>query len=315
MLERRSLGRTGLQVSSLGFGASSLGGVFRDIDESEGIRTVHHALDLGINLIDVAPYYGLTKAETVLGRALRGVQRDRYVLATKCGRYGPEAPDFDFTGDRITRSIDESLGRLGVDHVDLIQAHDVEFGDLDVVVEECIPAMRRAVEAGKARFVGITGLPLEVVLAVVDRVDAGSIDTVLSYCRYGLHDTALLDALPALEAAGIGVINASPLAMGLLTHRGAPAWHPAPKELQAACEAAAELCERRGARIEKLAVQYAVAELRIASTLVSSASPARMQSNVEALSDPIDEELLADVLAVLEPVHNQSWPSGIQENR
>ncbi len=237
MLEQRTLGRTGLQVSSLGFGASSLGGVFRDIDEAEGIRTVHHALDLGINLVDVAPYYGDTKAETVLGRALRGVDRDRYVLATKCGRYGPEAPDFDFSADRVTRSIDESLGRLGVDHVDLIQAHDIEFGDLDVVVHECLPAMRRMVEAGKARFVGITGLPLDVVLRVVDRLDPGTIDTVLSYCRYSLNDTALLDALPRLEAAGIGVVNASPLAMGLLTHRGAPDWHPAPPALKEACRA------------------------------------------------------------------------------
>src|SRR6187397_1107925 len=101
----RSLGNTGLQVSALSYGASPLGSVFRPIDEAEGIRTVHTALDLGINFIDVSPYYGLTRAETVLGKALRDVPRERYYLATKVGRYG--ADEFDFSAKRILASIDE----------------------------------------------------------------------------------------------------------------------------------------------------------------------------------------------------------------
>src|SRR5437588_5841913 len=129
---QRPLGRTGLQLSALSYGASPLGNVFRPIDEAEGIRTVHTALDLGINFIDVSPYYGLTKAETVLGKALATVPRDRYHLATKVGRYGEN--EFDFSAARVTRSIEESLGRLGVETIDLIQCHDVEFGDLNQVV-------------------------------------------------------------------------------------------------------------------------------------------------------------------------------------
>src|SRR3954454_18480260 len=114
-MEYRQLGKTVLQVSVLGYGASPLGGVFRDVDEPEGLRTVHIALDLGINFIDVSPYYGLTRAETVLGKALRGIARDRYFLATKVGRYGEDR--FDFSAARVTRSVDESLERLGVDHL------------------------------------------------------------------------------------------------------------------------------------------------------------------------------------------------------
>src|SRR3954447_24917260 len=113
----RQLGNTGLQVSVLGYGASPLGGVFREVDEAEGIRTVHTALDLGINFIDVSPYYGLTRAETVLGRALATVARDRYLLATKVGRYGES--EFDFSAARVTRSVEESLRRLGVETLDL----------------------------------------------------------------------------------------------------------------------------------------------------------------------------------------------------
>ena len=89
-MEYRVLGQTGLQVSALGYGASPLGSVFRPIDEAEGIRTVHTAIDLGINFIDVSPYYGLTKAETVLGEALATLPRDGYILATKVGRYGAD---------------------------------------------------------------------------------------------------------------------------------------------------------------------------------------------------------------------------------
>src|SRR3954463_5186356 len=133
-MQKRPLGSTGLDVSILSYGASPLGSVFRDVDQDEGIRCVRRALDLGINLIDVSPYYGVTKAETVLGKALQGVPRESYVLATKVGRYGDA--DFDFPAERVTASVDESLGRLGVDHIDLIQCHDIEFGDLDQVVEE-----------------------------------------------------------------------------------------------------------------------------------------------------------------------------------
>src|SRR3954466_8852058 len=102
-MQYRTLGATGVKVSALAYGGSSLGSAFRDIDEAEGIRSVHVALDHGINLIDTAPYYGATKAETVLGKALKGVARDRYILATKVARYGPNIADFDFSAARVTR--------------------------------------------------------------------------------------------------------------------------------------------------------------------------------------------------------------------
>ena len=87
-MDHRQLGATDLQVSSIGYGASSLGGVFHGVDEATGIRAVRTSLELGVTLIDVSPYYGLTVAESVLGKALVGVPRDSFVLATKVGRYG-----------------------------------------------------------------------------------------------------------------------------------------------------------------------------------------------------------------------------------
>jgi L-galactose dehydrogenase len=310
-VEYRTLGKTGLQVSALSFGASSLGGVFRDVQQDEAIRAVHVSLDLGINFIDVSPYYALTKAETVLGAALKGIARDRYLLATKVGRYGHTIADFDFSAKRVTASVDESLARIGVDHIDVIQCHDIEFGDLDQIVNETLPALRNLQQSGKVRFVGITGLPLKVICDVAERAE---IDTILSYCHYELNDTALLDLAAELKQKDIGVISASPLGMGLLSNRGTPDWHPAPALVKEVCAKAAAHCRERGASIEKLAVQFAVAHPQIATTLVGSASPDNMRRNVEWISEPTDQKLLDEVLAILKPIHIVTWQSGRPEN-
>jgi L-galactose dehydrogenase len=307
----RCLGQTGLKVSTLSFGASSLGGVFHEVDEADSIRTVHVAIERGINFIDVSPFYGLTKAETVLGKALKSIAHEKYILATKVGRYGHSIKDFDFSAPRVTASVDESLKRLGVDHIDLIQAHDIEFGDLSQVISETIPALRKLQKAGKARFVGITGLPLAALRTVVEAVP---IDTVLSYCHHELNDTALTELIPVLKRHRVGIISASPLGMGLLSHRGAPNWHPAPEAIKETCARAAAHCRARGASIEKLAVQYSLTNPDIATTLVGTANPKEMDQNIAWTNDPIDQILLAEVLAILKPVHNVSWPSGRPEN-
>ena len=307
----RKLGRTGLEVSILAFGGSSLGGAFRDIDEAGGIRAVHVAIDHGINLIDTAPFYGLTKAETVLGKALREIPREKYLLATKVGRYGYKEQDFDFSAGRVTRSVDESLERLGVDYVDFIQVHDMEFGDIDQIVTETIPALRKVQAAGKARFVGITCLPLKLFPQVLDRIDA---DQIQSYCHYCLNDTALADLLPYFRAKGVAVCNSAPLAMRLLSDEGPPAWHPAPAALAAKCAEAARFCRERGSSIGKLALQFSVANPDIPTNIVGTANPERVVQNIREVEEPLDEELLAGVLAILKPVHNVTWPSGRPEN-
>jgi aryl-alcohol dehydrogenase-like predicted oxidoreductase len=118
----RKLGSTGREVSVLGFGASALGGVFHDVTDEECIAVVHTALKSGINVIDTAPWYGQGRSEEMLGKALRGIPRNAYMLNTKVGRYEQEVENmFDFSAERITRSVDESLARMGVDYIDCIQ--------------------------------------------------------------------------------------------------------------------------------------------------------------------------------------------------
>ena len=142
----------------LSFGASSLGAEFRSIDLNEAIRCVEVALDGGMNLIDTSPYYGRGQSEVLLGYALKDVPRDSYYLCTKLGRYAPQ--HFDFSARRVMESVDISLERMGVEHLDMILCHDIEFVELDQIVSETIPALRQEAEKGKVRFIGVSGYPM-----------------------------------------------------------------------------------------------------------------------------------------------------------
>jgi L-galactose dehydrogenase len=314
-MEYRKLGNTGMNVSVLGFGASSLGGVFHDVNVDECIETVRIALDGGINIFDVSPAYGETRAETVLGKALLGIPRSQYYLATKIGAYSEAKGDYDYSAERTERSLHDSLERLGVNYVDLIQCHDIEFADHDQIVNETLPALHRLKSQGLARFIGVTGLPLKVFPSILDRVDPGIVDTILSFCHYELNDNSLATLIPYLMTKGVGIINASPTGMGLLTPGGVPDWHPASKTIIEGCRTVVQYCEIKGIDIVKLAIQYSCSHPYIATTLVSTSRPTNMRNNIAHVEEPMDQRLLAEVLELLEPVHNFNFTRGRPEHR
>ncbi|MBQ6194702.1 MAG: aldo/keto reductase [Prevotella sp.] len=308
------IGKTGMRVSALSFGASSLGGVFHGIREEEGIRAVHVAVDNGINFIDVSPYYGHLKAEQVLGKALREIPRDKYYLSTKVGRYGKDGVNtWDYSAERVTRSVYESMERLGIDYIDLINVHDIEFqaalpGGLQKVADETLPALVKLRDEGIVRHVGITDLQPENLQWVVDHSPEGTVESILCFCHYSLNDDMLTDYLDYFEERGIGVINASPFSMGLLSSRGAPDWHPAPESLRDACKRAAEYCAAQGYPIEELAIQFAVSlSPRIATTLFSSASPANVLRSISYVEKPIDWQLVEKVKEIIGDQQRVRW--------
>ncbi len=309
MMEYRSLGRTDLRVSSLGFGASPFGDAYGETHPEELNRAVACAIDHGINFFDVAPYYGLTLAETRLGAALQG-RRDRVVLMTKFGRYGLD--DFDFSAARLHKSIDESLARLKTDHVDILLAHDIEFGDMEQVVEETIPALEAIKKQGKTRFIGVSGLPLGVLMRAVE---TDKLDVVLSYCRYNLMIRDLDQHLtPVAKRHGSGLINASPLHMGLLTKKGPPDWHPAPAAVKKAAHAMEEYCASRGLSLPDVALRMALDYAPVATTLVGMSNVAEVERNIETLGSTTDPELFEDLRKIAGPSFNQIWESGRPEN-
>jgi L-galactose dehydrogenase len=314
----RVLGKTKLKVSVIGFGGAALAGGGRDwtqgkatIDPAENARAVRAALAGGINFFDVSPFYGATRAETELGAALSGIPRDQYFLATKVGRYWEK--EFDFSYKRVAASVDESLRRLRTDYLDVVQCHDIEFGDLDQVINETVPAITALKKSGKVRFVGVTGYALKSLWYVAGRVD---LDTVMSYCHYTLNDQTLTDLIPYLRDKKIGMMNAAPLGMGMLTGTGEPlpAWHPAPEELREACRAAAELCRQKEYPISDLALKFASDRSEIATTLVGMNTVKQVERNIAAIDKAPPPGLMKEVEKVLAGVKNKVWVSGRVEN-
>ena len=303
------IGKTGLRVSNLAFGASSLGGVFHGIREEEAIEAVHTAVDAGLNFIDVSPYYGHLKAETVLGKALKEIRRDRYVLSTKVGRYGKDGVNYwDYSARRAKESVYESMERLHVDYIDLINVHDVEFADLNQVVSETLPALVELKKEGVVGHVGITDLQPENLKWVIERSEEGTVESILNFCHYCLNDTLLKEYFDFFEGRGIGVINASPFSMGLLSMRGAPDWHPATPALREACARAARYCDEQGYPIDKLAIQYSTScNGHIATTLFSSANPKNVLKNVEYVNEPIDMQLVEKVQEIIGDQMGVRW--------
>ncbi|MBO5157312.1 MAG: aldo/keto reductase [Prevotella sp.] len=312
-MEYREIGKTGMKVSALSFGASSLGGVFHSIDEGRAVDAVYTAIDCGMNFIDVSPYYGHYKAETVLGKALKNIDRSKYYLSTKVGRYGKDGKNtWDYSAKRVTDSVYESMERLNIDHIDLINVHDIEFADrfysLDMIVEETLPALVELKQKGVVSHVGITDLQLPNIKYVIDHVAPGTVESVLCFCHYCLNDDAIADYLDYFEERGIGVINASPLSMGLLSQRGVPDWHPAPKPLVEVCKRAAEYCNEVGYPIEKLAMQYSVGNPRVTTTLFSSANPDNVRKNVQWVEEcEAPAEIVAKVREIIGDQMRVSW--------
>jgi L-galactose dehydrogenase len=305
----KSLGRTGLQVSVVGYGASPLGDEFGTADPKEGIRAVHYAIERGINYFDVAPYYGRTLAETRLGEALVG-RRDQVILATKMGRY--DVDRFDYSAGRVVQSVEESLRRLRTETIDIFQIHDIEYGKKDQIIGETLPAIFKLKDSGKVRFVGITGYPLGMLRDVAGAVD---VDTILTYCRYNLMDQAMDEILtPMAREKGIGLINASPLHMRVLTEKGAPEWHPAPKRVVGVGRQVAGYCRSQGVDIADLAMQFVLQHDDVATTLVGMSKVRTVERNIRSVGVVPDPELLANVMEMIEPVANVCWKEGRPEN-
>lgn len=309
-MKTRPLGRTGLQVPILSFGASSLGAEFRNVTLDEVLASVRVALECGLNFIDTSPFYGRGMSEVLLGLALKQVPRDSYTLCTKLGRY--DLAHFDFSAKRVAESVDVSLHRLGTDHLDIVLCHDVEFVPMQQIVDETIPALRKAQVAGKVRFIGISGYPMKAFKFVLGQTD---LDCVLSYNQYTLQNTRFADELvPELKARGIGAMNAGPFSARLLTNAPLPAWLKEPEEVKAAARKAAELCASRGVDLAQLALQFSCANPDIATTIAGSANPNNIRKWADWIAQPIDEELLRDVQAIFAPVKNVGHVEGLPEN-
>ncbi len=309
-MQTRRLGRTNLELPILSFGASSLGQEFRSVSLDEALRSVRVALDCGLNFIDTSPFYGRGMSEVLLGIALRDVPRDSYTVCTKLGRY--DLGHFEFSAKRVAESVDVSLHRLGTDHLDIILCHDIEFVPMQQIVDETLPALRKIQQQGKVRYVGFSGYPQKIFRFICEQAD---VDCVLSYNQYTLQNTRFLDeSVPYLKAKGVGVMNAGPFSARLLTNAPLPKWLKEPESVKAAARQAAEHCSKKGVDIAKLALQFSIAHPDITTTVAGSANPQNIRNWAQWASEPLDEQLLAEVQAIFAPVRNLGHLEGLPEN-
>lgn len=305
----RPLGNTGLHLPILSFGASSLGQEFRQVDIHEALRTIPVALECGMNFIDTSPFYGRGMSEVLLGVALRDIPRDKYILGSKLGRYAGR--HFDFSAKRVVESVDISLERMGVDHLDICLCHDLEFVDMQQIVDETLPALRKVQQQGKVRFVGVSGYPMKMFRYVLDRAP---LDVMLSYNHYTLQNTMLADLVPYLQSKQVGIMNAAPFSARLLTNAPLPPWHKATPQVRAVAKAAADHCAARGSDIAKLALQFSIAHPALSTCVTGSADPNRVRQWAAWAAEPIDEVLLKEVQQILAPIHNWYYIEGRPEN-
>jgi len=309
-MQTRTLGKTGLQLPILSFGAASMGEEYRKIDLNEALQSVHVALDCGMNFIDTSPYYGRGMSEVLLGMALRDVPRDRYILETKLGRY--DLNHFDFSARRVVESVDVSLHRLGVDYLDICLCHDIEFVKMQQIVDETLPALRKVQQQGKVRFIGFSGYPMKIFRFICDQT---GVDCVLSYNQYTLQNTRFADeVIPYIKAKGVGIMNAGPFSARLLTNAPLPKWLKEPENVKAAARRAAEHCAKKGVDIAKLALQFSIANPDITTTLAGSANPENIRKWARWASEPLDQALLAEVQEIFKPVKNIGHVEGLPEN-
>jgi len=305
------LGKTGMSVSRLSFGASALGAVFHPVDEAQAIKAVHAALDLGINYFDVAPAYGATLSESVLGKALHGIARDRYYLSTKVGKYTAPGSygndELNYSRARIRASLDESAARLGTEYFDIIHIHDIEYQDrkhTEWALTEGYETVQELKREGRIGNVSFGIYPMDLWKRIFTSIE---IDAALVHNHYCLNDTRMLELLPIAAEKGIGIVNGSPFASSLLTDRGPADWHPASAEDRAVFRTAAEFCKGQGTSISKLAIQFASQNAEIPTTLFSSSNPETVRRNVECHEEPYDAALLAEVRNILSPVIDKEW--------
>ena len=308
-MEFRKLGNTDLELPILSFGASSLGQEFRRVDVGEALQSVHVALECGMNFIDTSPFYGRGMSEVLLGVALKDVPRDSYTLGTKLGRYS--GTHFDFSARRVVESVDISLERMGVDHLDICLCHDIEFVEMSQIVEETLPALRKVQEQGKVRYVGISGYPMNIFRYVLERAE---LDVVLSYNHYTLQNTMFGDLVPYLKEKNVGIMNAAPFSARLLTNAELPPWHKATPEVRDIARKAAKHCEANGVDIAQLALQFSIANPDMTTCITGSANPNRVRQWAEWMEKPLDEQLVAEVQEILKPIHNWFYIEGRPEN-
>ncbi|WP_406406848.1 aldo/keto reductase [Streptomyces halstedii] len=317
-MRRIKLGRSAVGITELSFGAAAIGNLFTEVDPAQAAAAVDAAWDEGVRSFDTAPHYGLGLSERRLGEALRDRPRDAYTVSTKVGRLLEPLPPgtapphglsegfavahthrrrWDFSADGIRRSIEDSLGRLGLDRVDLVYLHDPDDHE-EAAFREGYPALERLRAEG---MVGAIGAGMNQTAMLTRFLRDTDVDTVLCAGRFTLLDRSALAALlPEAEARGRAVVVGGVFNSGLLADPRPGATYdyaPAPAHLLERALRIEEVTRRHGVPLRAAALRYPLGHPAVAGVLVGARSPEEVRDAAALLRTPVPDALWEELRA------------------
>ncbi|GIG62473.1 oxidoreductase [Longispora fulva] len=318
-MHRNPLGRTNVEVTSLGFGAAPIGNLYREIDDETADAAVRAAWDGGVRYFDTAPHYGLGLSERRLGAALAGKPRAEYTISTKVGRLlvpnpaptgsdldsgGFAVPDdltrvLDYTRDGVLRSLEASLQRLRTDRIDIVYVHDPD-NHLDQAVAETIPALIELRDQGVIGAIGAGMNYVEPLLRIVTETD---VDAVMLAGRWTLADRSGAPLLAACAERGVSVVAAAPFNSGLLANPN-PAdgayfnYGPASPDVLGHARALAAVCDRHGVELPHAAMRFPGLHPAVASVVAGMRNSSQVEGNVRWATRALTEELWEDLASL-----------------
>lgn len=314
----RTITETGLTLTRLGVGGGPFGNLLAPLAAADVATVVGSALDLGLRYFDTAPIYGFGLAEERLGRALSGVDRDRFVLATKVGRLlrsdappdpalfhdgepffrdtPPVNPVRDFSHRGVHASLEESLGRLGLERADIVYIHEPEREHIKQVIEQAYPALAEMRAEQRVKAIGLGSDLVDVMVELVEKLD---LDCLLLASRYTLLDHSALDELlPLCVRRGVAVIVGGVFNSGILADPvNTPLYEyvPASEEVRDRVAEINEVCRRWKIPLRAAALQFPLAHPAVACAVVGMRNIHELEQNVAMLDVEIPADLWAEL--------------------
>lgn len=322
-LPTRPLGSTSLQLTELSFGAASLGNLYRVTTDDEAFDAVARAWECGMRYFDTAPHYGLGLSETRVGRALAAYPRDEYILSTKVGRLLERNPHpapldtegfhvpgdlrrvWDFSRDGVRRSLDDSMRRLGTDHVEIVYAHDPEQFR-EGAAREALEALAQLRSEGVVRAIGVGTNSVD---ELPELFRDGLLDVVMLAGRYtlleqgGLH-TALEPALAAgAGIVAVGVFNSGLLSVAWPASDAKYDYGQAPPDMIARARQLAGICERHGTTLPEAAIAFPLLHPAVSTVAIGMRTAEQVDSNVGRYEHAVPKQLWVDLIesGLIEP--------------
>ena len=314
-LPKRRIGRTSIEVTTLGFGCAPIGGLFRAVAAQEAQEVLQTAWDGGVRYFDTAPFYGFGASERRTGDGLRDHARGDYVLSTKAGRLlvpdahppGPESgwvrplpfrPVYDYGYDAVRRSLEDSLQRLGLERIDILLLHDIgtfTHGEADPPARfetAMTGGLRALMEMKDEGLIGAYGIGVNETAVLMAAMERGPWDCFLLAGRYTLlEQDSLDDLMPLCAARGTSIVCGGPYNSGLLA--GGTTWNyaEAPAELVARRDRLSDVCARHGVSLRAAALQFPLAHPAVASVIPGAGTLEEVRDNLLRHAEPIPDDL------------------------